>query len=248
MSTANYIFSTSMSCGSCLAKLQPVLDSDSGVLEWKVDLDDPRKLLFVESLGLEASQIIAMIAQAGFEASELSERSLVNLEGQKSLPAKQPFRLSTYWPLLLVLAYVVGMASLTEWAHTEFSWRRWMSYFMGFFFLGFAFFKLLSVSKFAKAFASYDILARRVRIYGLAYPFIEVGLGMLFVTQTGLTVANVATVLLMAVGLVGVIIAVFSEREIQCACLGTVFQLPMSVVTIVENSVMLLMAISMLVI
>jgi hypothetical protein len=48
----------------------------------------------------------------------------------------------------------------------------------------------------------------------------------------------------MAVGLAGVIRAVVSKQSIRCACLGTGFNLPMSTVTIIENSVMLVMAVA----
>jgi hypothetical protein len=41
-------------------------------------------------------------------------------------------------------------------------------------------------------------------------------------------------------------LAVFSQRAIRCACLGTVFQLPMSTVTIIEDGLMLAMALIML--
>ena len=36
--------------------------------------------------------------------------------------------------------------------------------------------------------------------------------------------------------------ATFAKQTIQCACLGTVFKLPMSVVTIIENLGMAAMA------
>jgi hypothetical protein len=44
------------------------------------------------------------------------------------------------------------------------------------------------------------------------------------------------------IGAVGVIQSVRAKETIQCACLGTVFQLPMSTVTIVENAGMAAMA------
>lgn len=113
---------------------------------------------------------------------------------------------------------------------------------MGFFFLGFAFFKLQNIAGFADAFSTYDIVARRSRSYALAYPWIEFVLGLLFVTGLVPVATNIATFIVMLVGLVGVIAAVRKKQAIQCACLGTVFNLPMSVVTVIENSVMLAMA------
>ncbi len=49
------------------------------------------------------------------------------------------------------------------------------------------------------------------------------------------------------VGLVSVIAAVRKKQAIQCACLGTAFDVPMSVVTIIENSVMIVMSAAMIV-
>jgi hypothetical protein len=49
------------------------------------------------------------------------------------------------------------------------------------------------------------------------------------------------------IGAVGVIRANLSRQTIECACLGTVFKLPMSVVTVVENLGMAVMAAWMLV-
>lgn len=243
MNASTRSFSTSMSCASCLSKLQPILDNSPQVISWKANLDDPRKLLHIEAAAeVDSSDLMQLISQAGFEARELDAEST----DARPVP-KEAFRLATYWPLFLVVSYVIAMATFAESVQSQFDWTRWMSYFMGFFFLGFAFFKLLNVPKFADAFSTYDIVAKRSRIYALLYPGIELGLGLLFVTQTGLVVANVLTAVVMTVGLVGVIQAVFSGQKIQCACLGTAFDLPMSVVTIVENSIMLAMAIAMLI-
>jgi hypothetical protein len=46
--------------------------------------------------------------------------------------------------------------------------------------------------------------------------------------------------------LIGVIKAVTSKQTIRCACLGTIFNLPMSTVTIIEDALMLAMAASSL--
>lgn len=235
------IFTTNLKCSSCLSKVGPLLDDEPIVESWEADLTDSRKLLRIQLNDPEQSQLIVhTLDAAGFSASLLNENS--GLESE----AKAVFKLSTYKPLLLVLAYVVGATLFIESFHGSFAWQRAMSSFMGFFFLGFAFFKLLNVEAFADAFATYDIVAKRSRIYALLYPWIEVTLGLLFATTTLLLVANLVTVAVMAVGLIGVISAVRQNRAIQCACLGTVFNLPMSVVTVVENSVMLAMATVML--
>ena len=50
----------------------------------------------------------------------------------------------------------------------------------------------------------------------------------------------------MSFSAIGVIRAVVGRTQIQCACLGTVFNLPMSTVTIVEDVGMVVMAIVMI--
>lgn len=236
-------FATNMKCQSCLSKVSPVLDNAVSVAAWEADLASPDKLIRVEPNG-DASEreVAALIESAGFSARSIEEAD-ASPPGEAE-PTE--FQLSTYKPLLLVVAYVLGATVVAELAHGGVQWPRAMSYFMGFFFLGFAFFKLLDVPKFADAFATYDLVARRSRAYGLAYPWLELLLGVLFVTRTTPIIANSVTLILMLVGLVGVVGAVRSGRKVQCACLGTAFNLPMSAVTIIENTAMAGMAAVML--
>lgn len=238
------VFATNFKCNVCVNKARVLLDQKDVIDRWETDLDDPRKLLRVETVnGVKALDISHRLAELGFKATPvldvIQDRPLSTAEVSEP---KAGFRFSTYKPLLLVVAYITAATFFVESIHGEFEWHRAMSYFMGFFFLGFAFFKLLNVEGFADAFSTYDILAKRSRLYALAYPWIEVALGVLFLTQSALFAANVATLVIMTLGLVGVVAAVRRKQAIQCACLGTVFNLPMSVVTIVENSVMIAMA------
>ena len=247
----NVQFATNLRCGACVQKIAPRFDQAAGVDSWKADTDDPRKILSVElSDGTSPDRVVELMQAAGYTAQRLTDSDLSSSApvsiGLPSKPASSSFSLKSYKPLFLVVAYVVGGTVVLAFAANDPSIRNGMRNFMGLFFLGFAFFKLLDVSKFADAFATYDIIAKRSRAYGLAYPFIELGLGVMFITGTWLFAANVVTAIVMAIGLVGVVSAVRRKQTIQCACLGTAFNLPMSVVTIVENTVMLVMAIFML--
>ncbi len=96
------------------------------------------------------------------------------------------------------------------------------------------------------SFQTYDILARPVRAYAFAYPFIELGLGVAYLTGFAPIATNLFTLVVMLVGIVGVSQALLQKRRIQCACLGTVFNLPMSKVTFIEDGVMAVMAAAML--
>jgi cation transport ATPase len=239
-------FSTTMTCGGCLSKVKPYLDDNVDIKSWEADLQDPRKLLRFElAEHTQTDAIASLIGQAGFTATQIDETPK-SAHFQEESVTKPRFEFSTYKPLFLVVSYVFGASALFELSQPSWELARFMNNFMGFFFLGFAFFKLLNISKFADAFATYDIVARRSRAYALAYPWIELSLGLLFVTRALPVLANILTAVIMSVGLIGVIAAVRKKRTIQCACLGTAFNLPMSVVTIIENSVMLVMALAML--
>lgn len=242
------IFTTTMTCGRCLNKIKPLLDNESGIKSWDADLKDPRKLLRFELADdAQLLSVSKLIEKAGFTATLISN-STVGDQSSQTPVSKPRFQLLTYKPLFAVVSYVIGAATLFESTQPSWLWDRFMSNFMGFFFLGFAFFKLLDIPKFADAFATYDIIARRSRAYALAYPWIEVSLGLLFVTRTLPMAANFATAIIMSIGLIGVVSAVRKKQAIQCACLGTAFNLPMSVVTIVENSAMIVMSGAMLIV
>ena len=52
-------------------------------------------------------------------------------------------------------------------------------------------------------------------------------------------VTNTAAFVIMSVSIIGVLRSVLKKRAIRCACLGTVFNLPMSTITIIEDGLMI---------
>lgn len=105
---------------------------------------------------------------------------------------------------------------------------------------------MLDLQGFADSYRMYDILARKFPFWAKLYPFVELGLGIAFLMNLSPVMINLVTLLVMLVSIVGVIQSVLNRKAIQCACLGAVFNLPMSTVTIVEDGWMILMSIVML--
>lgn len=68
-----------------------------------------------------------------------------------------------------------------------------MRYFMGGFFLVFAFFKLLTIRDFADSYAMYDIIAGKWKGWGFLYPFCELTLGIAYLIDFQPFYANLAT-------------------------------------------------------
>jgi hypothetical protein len=46
----------------------------------------------------------------------------------------------------------------------------------------------------------------------------------------------------MTISIIGVLQTVLNKRKIRCACLGAVFNLPMSTITIIEDGLMIAMS------
>lgn len=147
--------------------------------------------------------------------------------------------LVTYKPVLLIFAYITGITLLIEWIQGDFLWMRWMNNFMAGFFLLFSFFKLLNLKGFVESYSMYDIVAKQWKAWGYLYAFIELALGIAFLTGFNPLVTNAVTFVVMTVSIIGVLQSVLNKRKIKCACLGDVFNLPMSSITILEDSLMI---------
>jgi len=233
-------YKTDLRCGACVARIGPLLDAAVGVVRWNADVTDPNKVLTVEGDGVTAERVSQVIGPAGYHVlGELPDEKPV----APSAPAEKP---TSYFPLLLVLFYLVGVTGAMEVAAGHFDPMRAMGRFMGGFFLVFSFFKLLDVRAFADAYGSYDVIAAKWPAYGLLYPFIELGLGVAYLTNAAPLATNAVTLVVMGVSAVGVAKALAAGRKIRCACLGTVFNLPMSKVTLIEDGLMIVMAAAML--
>lgn len=168
------------------------------------------------------------------------------LEGSK--PIRPRYTLRDFLPLIVIFAVVFALTALMLWRAGSFSGFLAMRYFEGFFFLVFGVFKLLNWKGFAEAFATYDLLAKRSHMYALLYPLIELALaaGYLFAFQ--LRIVAAVTLVLMLIGSAGVAKELRKKNQIMCACLGVVFKIPMTYVTLVEDLVMAVMAAVMLLI
>jgi len=59
-------------CGSCIAKVTPVLNEKIGEGKWKVDTQNPKKILTVTNEQLTEGEIIKAVEKAGYKAEALS--------------------------------------------------------------------------------------------------------------------------------------------------------------------------------
>ncbi len=231
-----------MTCQSCVSKVTKALEEVEGIKEASVTLDPPIAQVTMDS-HVPTAKLNEQLKKAGNytiqEADQAthSDSQSANVEEETD---------TSYKPLVIVIAYLLLAVAIQQINQGYFEWRSAMNLFMGGFFIAFSFFKMLDIQAFAHSFASYDIITKKWIGYGYAYPFIELLLGIAYLTHFAPTFTYSATIIILGISSIGVFQSVANKRKIQCACLGTVFNLPMSTVTIIEDIAMLIMALIML--
>jgi copper chaperone CopZ len=237
----HYIVSN-MTCSGCIAKVKSQLLMHPDITEASVILEGGKtEITMVKHLRIaDLQQAIGRDSKYKISA-DTSDQSHHTM---KVSDTEDKSWLATYKPLLLIAAFIAGVSVLTA----NGSLHIGMNSFMAGFFLVFSFFKLLDLKGFANSYAMYDLLAMKLPAYGFIYPFLELALGVAFLTGFNPLFTNWATIIVMGFSSIGVIRSVLNKQKIQCACLGAVFNLPMSTVTIIEDLLMVAMAAYMLVI
>lgn len=66
-----FTFKTTINCGSCIAAVTPKLAEVQGIDTWKVDTNQPNKILTVQSSGASKQDIMSAVQSAGYSIEEL---------------------------------------------------------------------------------------------------------------------------------------------------------------------------------
>jgi copper chaperone CopZ len=228
-----------MTCNGCQAKVQQVLSQVPGVKNVSIDLEKSEAVVEMDK---HVPTTALQAALQPYPRYKLTEKEEMHTMPAVPVPVAEEIQKSwmqTYKPILLLCAYILGVTLLIQFAQRSFDGMQWMRHFMAGFFLTFSFFKLLNLQGFAESYFSYDIIARKWFGWGYVYAFIELLLGVAFLINFNPLLTNGLTFVVMSLSIIGVLQSVLHKRKIQCACLGTVFNLPMSTVTIVEDALMI---------
>ena len=220
-----------MTCQNCRRGVEEKIASIEGLSQVEVNLEKA-----------EASFTSSTQVSIDLLAKTLGAKYTVNptaSNGESVLPSKW----KQLRPLFLIFSYVIiGSVMLTKGD----SMALFMTNFMGLFYVIFGFFKFLDYRGFPVSFGQYDPIAKRFKLYGWLYPFIETLLGIMFLYQIELDIALWITIIILGTTTVGVAQQLLQKNNIKCACLGTALNLPMTEATLIENSIMLVMAFSLL--
>ena len=219
-----------MTCSSCVATVTKAIESIRNVKNVTVSLDTG--FAVVESNEDVSIDVIHSVLPDKFSVEPFKYYEDVNTDGKESYLAK-------LFPLILILSYI-GLTSII--INFGRSLDDLMMDFMGIFFIVFSFFKFLDYKSFPNSFAMYDPLAKALPLYGWIYPFIETILGLMFLFRFQLFTSIIITILLLSITTYGVVNVLKNKQTIQCACLGTAIKLPMTIATLIENGIMIIMA------
>ena len=223
-----------MTCSSCENTVSQAIRSLANVIEVNVSLkNDTADIKAEKNISIDDIQNVLpnKFTVHGYEMSETHDSKI-----------EQSYFRQLY-PLGLILFYISITSTLLN---LESNFENFMLDFMGLFFIVFSFFKFLDYQSFPNSFSMYDPLAKTLPFYGWTYPFIETLLGLLFLFKIQIFTALVITISLLSITTFGVIKVLNNKEDIQCACLGTAIKLPMTVATLIENGIMIIMAIIML--
>ena len=222
---------TGMTCSSCEAKVKSALLMLENVSDVTVSKDEKSATITMDK----------HIAIADFQKALDSKYQISAFQHNETAEMAKSW-LETYKPILLIFVYIMAITLLIQIKNQTINSMEAMRHFMAGFFLVFSFFKLLNLKGFAESYAMYDVVAKKIPVWGYVYAFVELGLGLAFLIDYNPFFTNLAAFLVMSISIIGVLQSVFNKKKIQCACLGAVFNLPMSTVTIIEDALMIVMS------
>jgi hypothetical protein len=222
---------TGMTCTSCEAKVKSALLMVENVTNVEVSKDENSATITMDK----------HIALSDLQKA-LDPKYTISATHHNEIAEQTKSWFEIYKPILLIFFYISLVTVLVQLQSKNFNTTEAMQHFMAGFFLVFSFFKFLNLKGFAESYVMYDVVAKRIPIWAYIYAFVELGLGVAYLINFNPIVTNIVTFLVMSISIIGVLQSVLNKKKIQCACLGAVFNLPMSTVTIIEDALMIAMS------
>ena len=224
-----------MTCGSCVARVKSELLKLGDVISADIQLQSPQAAITMNK-HISVTALQQAIEKAGhYSIAEADGGMTASMHAAKD----EVIEKNSYFPIFLIFGYITGITLLIQIVQGSFNWMQWMGHFMAGFFLVFSFFKMMNLKGFAESYSMYDIVAKKWKGWSYVYAFAELALGIAFLTSFIPILTNAVTFVVMSVSIIGVLQSVINKRKIKCACLGAVFNLPMSTITIIEDALMI---------
>ncbi|MFZ5604855.1 MAG: MauE/DoxX family redox-associated membrane protein [Pseudomonadota bacterium] len=121
-----------------------------------------------------------------------------------------------------------------------------LHYFLGFMLCALALLKLTHPLAFADSFQRYDLLAQKSRFYALCYPYIELLLGLGYLSFSMPYLVYALTLALMLFSVAGIFAALRNGVDTRCPHIGRSLRVRLSTVTLVECMLMILVTLALM--
>ena len=224
-----------MTCNGCKLSVEDKLSSLDGVDNAYVDLTKGEAIVHSKS----------PISFSLISDSLPPKYKVIRTANSQNNETIKVSKIKQLKPLFIILAYISITSLLLNFKNWDST--NAMLDFMGLFYIIFSFFKILDIKGFSISFRMYDPLAKKVPLYGIIYPFIEILLGIMFLTRIEVELAIILTIIVLGITTIGVTQTLLNKKSISCACLGTTLKLPMTEATFIENALMIIMAFSLII-
>lgn len=226
-----YIFSiTGLSCNKCVARVTTLLTEQYPTV---VATLQPSRLRILADTPVTVDDINMYLQDTGYKVHKVTMLDYVIAPMRKFLP-------------LIIMLGITVLFGLFHMYFLELNYFWGAHYFMAGYFLLFGGLKVVNWKKFVSSYRAYDPIAKRSKVYANIYPAIEFGIGLFFYFNIFLFWTYVFTSILMLQKAYGVYKKLQTGEEVQCACLGGFFKIPVTWVTFFEDLGMAAMSIWML--
>ena len=223
-----------MTCQGCADTIQGGLNEQSFIEKAKVSLEETT-LYVTAKQSIDINSLNSIVSGLGnykvrpYKSSIFSE--ILNYFISKK-------------PIVIALAIVILSSFAMQIPNDTFEIKNLFMSYMGIFFILFSFLKLLNVSGFSMTFKKYDLISKVIPGFAISYPFIELALGIIYLAkiESVLIYINILTISFMTSQSIGIARALINSEQIQCACMGSAVDVPLSSLTLVENFIMIIMS------
>jgi len=100
--------------------------------------------------------------------------------------------------------------------------------------------KLMDIESFTESFEKYDLVTQQVKPYAKTFPFLELLLGLGFLSGVAPVITGIGSLVLGTSGAVSVFKAVYIDKlELNCACVGGNSKAPLGTISFLENAIMI---------
>jgi len=221
-----------MTCQGCVNSIEQAL-KEQGFLESVSISLQFSELTFTSKQEIKLETLNKIVTKIGnYQIQENTSNPLDKLK-QYFLSKK---------PIFIGLSMVIISSLALQVSRTNLTINDWLIDYMGLFFIIFSFLKFFDLKGFKNTFSQYDLIAKKIPLFGFAYPFLELILGVCFLSRSLLLYANIITLIIMAIQSIGVFQSLRRKSDIQCACMGSSISVPLSSLTLLEDMIMVIMS------